>query len=68
MINDTKYGLTAGIYTSDYKFALKFNSKLNAGTVFMNKCDFLEPTLPWAGRKLSGKGVALSRHAFSSVT
>lgn len=68
MINDSKYGLTGGVYTQDLEFGKEFASQVEAGTVFMNKCDFLDPYLPWAGRKLSGKGVALSRHAFEGVT
>jgi acyl-CoA reductase-like NAD-dependent aldehyde dehydrogenase len=68
LINETKFGLTAGIYTKDKERAMKFVGKCNAGTVFMNRCDSLSPFLPWSGRKLSGKGVSLSRYGFHAVT
>lgn len=68
LINETKFGLTAGIYTKDRERAMKFVDKCNAGTVFMNRCDALSPYLPWSGRKLSGKGVSLSKLGFHAVT
>ena len=68
LINETKFGLTAGIYTKDRERAMKFVDKCNAGTVYMNRCDALSPYLPWSGRKLSGKGVSLSKLGFHAVT
>ena len=68
LINDTKFGLTAGIYTKDQDRAMSFLEKVHSGTVFMNRCDALSPYLPWSGRKLSGRGVSLSRYGFHAVT
>lgn len=68
LVNESKFGLTAGIYTKDQERAMRFGEKCNAGTVFMNRCDFLSPFLPWSGRKLSGKGVSLSKYGFHAVT
>jgi acyl-CoA reductase-like NAD-dependent aldehyde dehydrogenase len=41
---------------------------IEAGTVFMNRCDYLDPALPWTGYKLSGRGTGLSHHAFHGLT
>ncbi|MEW6055554.1 MAG: aldehyde dehydrogenase family protein [Bdellovibrionota bacterium] len=60
LINDTEYGLTAGIYTRDEKRALKLLGKVNAGSAYWNCCDRLSPYLPWSGRKNSGLGSTLS--------
>ncbi len=67
-INDSKFGLTAGIYTKDKERAMVFGEKCNVGTVFMNRCDALSPYLPWTGRNLSGKGISLSKYGFHAVT
>ena len=49
MMNDTKYGLTAGVYTSSKERAEKLMTQLNAGTVYWNACDRVSPFLPWSG-------------------
>jgi acyl-CoA reductase-like NAD-dependent aldehyde dehydrogenase len=68
MVNDSKYGLTSAIFTKDLEKAKKFGSLANTGTVFMNRCDYLDPALPWTGVKDSGCGSALSDLGFLSVT
>jgi len=68
VMNDSRYGLTAAVFTKNRERALDLAPKLKAGTVFMNRCDFLDPELPWTGVKDSGKGVSLSRHGFRGVT
>jgi acyl-CoA reductase-like NAD-dependent aldehyde dehydrogenase len=68
LMNDSNYGLTAAIYTENKDLALKMAPRLHAGTVFMNRCDSCDPSLPWSGRKDSGKGIGLSYLGYHSVT
>ena len=68
LINDTKYGLTASIWTFDRKRAVEIGAKLEVGTVFLNKCDQVEPSLAWIGVKSSGLGFSLSKLCFDHVT
>ena len=63
-----KLGLTAVLFTSDLQRAERLAGSVQAGTIFMNRCDYLDPLLTWTGYKDSGKGSSLSRHAFRSVT
>ncbi|MEQ1664632.1 MAG: aldehyde dehydrogenase family protein [Bdellovibrionales bacterium] len=67
-VNDSKYGLTSAIFTKDIAKAKTFAASANTGTVFMNRCDYLDPALPWTGVKDSGCGSALSHLGFLSVT
>lgn len=67
LMNDSKYGLTAAIYTKDSDRAERMATELDAGTIFMNRCDFVDPSLPWSGRKDSGKGISLSQFGFQSL-
>ena len=60
LMNDTEYGLTAGVYTKDRKRAEAMMSELQAGSVYWNCCDRVSPVLPWTGRKHSGMGSTLS--------
>jgi acyl-CoA reductase-like NAD-dependent aldehyde dehydrogenase len=59
-MNDTTYGLTAGVYTRDEAAARRILSDVNAGSVYWNCCDRVSPRLPWSGRGHSGVGVTLS--------
>jgi len=68
LMNGSDYGLTASVWTNNIERANRLMSQLDAGTVYMNRCDFLDPYLPWSGRKDSGKGVSLSHLAFHSLT
>jgi len=61
LMNDTEYGLTAGIYTLDPVRAGKALSELNSGSVYWNCCDRVSPRLPWSGRGHSGLGSTLSQ-------
>ena len=61
LMNDTSYGLTAGVYTPDRARAAAVLGRVNAGTVYWNCCDRVSPRLPWTGRRHSGLGVTLSR-------
>jgi acyl-CoA reductase-like NAD-dependent aldehyde dehydrogenase len=61
-MNDTEYGLTAGVYARDRERASRVLSRVNAGTVYINACDRVSPRLPWTGRKHSGIGSTLSTY------
>jgi acyl-CoA reductase-like NAD-dependent aldehyde dehydrogenase len=67
-INDSDFGLTAIICTSDRARAEAFATAVEAGTIFMNRCDYLDPALPWTGVKASGKGSSLSRYGLLAMT
>lgn len=68
LMNDSPYGLTAAIYTRDAAAAEAIGARLETGTVFMNRCDYLDPALCWTGCKDTGRGAALSALGFLSVT
>ena len=67
-LNDSDFGLTAVICTSDRERAEAFAGAVEAGTIFMNRCDCLDPALPWTGVKSSGKGSSLSRYGLLAMT
>ncbi|KAG0148469.1 hypothetical protein CROQUDRAFT_41285 [Cronartium quercuum f. sp. fusiforme G11] len=64
LMNDNEFGLTASIWTKDVKHAESLVEQLEAGTVFVNRCDFPSPDLAWTGWKNSGRGVTLSKFGF----
>jgi len=68
LINDCRFGLTASVWTRDEEAALTIADQVVAGTVFMNRCDYLDPELPWIGVKDSGRGCSLSRLGFAHLT
>jgi len=68
LMNDSPYGLTASIWTTDQESALNIGNQLETGTCFMNRCDYLDPTLAWSGVKNSGKGCSLSELAYERLT
>ena len=68
LMNDSPYGLTASIWTSDKEFASKFGNKIETGTFFMNRCDYLDPGLAWTGVKDTGMCVTLSVLGFDHLT
>jgi acyl-CoA reductase-like NAD-dependent aldehyde dehydrogenase len=67
-MNDSTLGLTASIWTTDRERADRLARDLQCGTVFMNRCDYLDPALPWSGWKDSGRGVSLSALGFEGLT
>ncbi len=68
LMNDSQYGLSASVWTADLQAALKIGNRIETGTWFMNRCDYLDPALAWTGVKDSGHGCSLSRLGYASVT
>ena len=68
LMNDSPYGLTAGIWTSDLEAAERIGDHVETGTVFMNRCDYLDPALAWTGVKDTGRGASLSVIGFEMLT
>jgi acyl-CoA reductase-like NAD-dependent aldehyde dehydrogenase len=68
LMNDSPYGLTASIWTEDPKRGEALAARTAAGTVYVNRCDYLDPELAWVGIKDSGHGCTLSRLGFHYLT
>ncbi len=68
LMNDSEFGLTASIWTSDADAAIAVGDKVETGTLFMNRCDYLDPALAWTGVKNSGRGCTLSVVGYESLT
>ncbi|KAH7886643.1 Aldehyde/histidinol dehydrogenase [Phlebopus sp. FC_14] len=70
LMNDSPYGLTASVWTSPESETafLQILEELQTGTVFLNRCDFLDPALSWTGVKNSGRGVSLSKFGYDQLT
>jgi acyl-CoA reductase-like NAD-dependent aldehyde dehydrogenase len=68
LMNDSRYGLTASIWTRDADAALAIGDRVQTGTWFMNRCDYLDPALAWTGVKDSGRGCTLSRLGLEAFT
>jgi acyl-CoA reductase-like NAD-dependent aldehyde dehydrogenase len=67
-MNDTEYGLTAGVYTQDASRARRILARVEAGSVYWNCCDRVSPRLPWSGVKHSGLGLTLSTYGIQAFT
>jgi acyl-CoA reductase-like NAD-dependent aldehyde dehydrogenase len=68
LMNDSAFGLTASLWTRDAERAAEIGAKLETGTVFMNRCDYLDPGLCWTGCKDTGRGGALSILGYHALT
>jgi acyl-CoA reductase-like NAD-dependent aldehyde dehydrogenase len=68
LMNDTRYGLTAGVYTRDEARARRILAQVRAGSVYWNCCDRVSPRLPWSGVGDSGVGLTLSRYGIQAFT
>jgi acyl-CoA reductase-like NAD-dependent aldehyde dehydrogenase len=68
LMNDCKYGLTVSLWTKDEERAARLGAELETGTVFMNRCDYLDPALVWTGVKETGRGGSLSTLGFHNLT
>lgn len=68
LMNDCQFGLTASIWTADAEAAEAIGDRIETGTVFMNRCDYLDPALCWTGCKDTGRGAGLSMLGFQALT
>ena len=68
LINDSEFGLTASVWTGDPEAALRIGERIETGTWFMNRCDYLDPALAWVGIKNSGRGCSLSEFGYGQLT
>jgi acyl-CoA reductase-like NAD-dependent aldehyde dehydrogenase len=68
LMNDTRYGLTAGVFTPDEARARRILAQVHAGTVYWNCCDRVSPRLPWSGVGDSGVGLTLSKYGIQAFT
>jgi acyl-CoA reductase-like NAD-dependent aldehyde dehydrogenase len=68
LMNDSDLGLTASIWSADEDTALDLGDRIEAGTIFLNRCDYLDPQLAWTGVKNSGRGVSLSPFGYDQLT
>ncbi|MCV0393918.1 MAG: aldehyde dehydrogenase family protein [Rhizobiaceae bacterium] len=68
LMNDSPYGLTASIWTTDTDHAAAIGDRIETGTVFMNRCDYVDPGLVWTGIKDTGKGGAMGVVGYHNLT
>ena len=68
LMNDSPFGLSASLWTRDLAAAERLGDEIATGTLFMNRCDYLDPALAWTGVKNSGRGVTLSRLGYEHLT
>jgi len=68
LMNDSDYGLTASLWTKNMERAEKIGERLETGTVFMNRADYLDPALCWTGCKNTGRGGSLSLIGYHNLT
>ena len=68
LMNDSRYGLTASVFTRDTEAARALGRRIETGTFFMNRCDYLDPALAWTGVKHTGHGVSLSILGYHALT
>jgi acyl-CoA reductase-like NAD-dependent aldehyde dehydrogenase len=68
LMNDSPYGLTASVWTRDIAAAERIGRRVETGTVFMNRCDYLDPGLAWTGVKDTGRGTTLSKFGYDALT
>ncbi|MBN8648873.1 MAG: aldehyde dehydrogenase family protein [Caulobacterales bacterium] len=68
LMNDSQYGLTASIWTTDIAAAKSIGSQVETGTIYANRCDYLDPALAWTGVKDTGRGATLSKIGYEMLT
>ncbi|KIT17502.1 aldehyde dehydrogenase family protein [Jannaschia aquimarina] len=68
LMNDSRYGLTASIWSADVEAVERIGDRLETGTVFLNRCDYLDPALCWTGCKETGRGAGLSALGYHALT
>ncbi len=68
LMNDSEFGLTAALFTTDIESGIALGQQIETGTFFINRCDYLDPQLAWTGIKNSGRGCSLSLMGYESLT
>lgn len=68
LMNDSPYGLTASVWTTDLDAAARIGAEIETGTVYANRCDYLDPGLAWTGVKDTGRGASLSALGYHALT
>jgi acyl-CoA reductase-like NAD-dependent aldehyde dehydrogenase len=68
LMNDSEFGLTASVWTKDMSAATTIGNRVQTGTFFSNRCDYLDPALAWTGIKNSGRGCTLSSVGYEALT
>ncbi|MCO6475786.1 MAG: aldehyde dehydrogenase family protein [Phaeodactylibacter sp.] len=68
LMNDSRYGLTASIWSDDVEAAIRIGEQIETGTCYLNRCDYLDPALAWTGVKDSGRGCTLSALGYEALT
>jgi len=68
LMNDSDFGLTASLWTQDLDRAVRLGDRIETGTVFLNRADYLDPGLCWTGCKQTGRGGALSVIGYYNLT
>lgn len=68
LMNDSRYGLTASVWTDDVDTAIAIGDRVDTGTWYLNRCDYLDPALAWTGVKDSGRGCTLSTLGYEALT
>jgi len=68
LMNDSEFGLSAAIFSAEIEKAVELGERLETGTFFVNRCDFLDPELAWTGVKNTGRGCTLSSQGFHAFT
>ena len=68
LMNDSPFGLSASIWSADLAAAEQLGQQIDTGTLFMNRCDALDPALAWTGVKNTGRGASLSRIGYEHLT
>ena len=68
LMNDSHYGLTVSVWTRDEAAAQAIGEQVECGVFFMNRCDYVDPALPWCGVKDTGRGCSLSYLAYATLT
>ena len=68
LMNDSEFGLTAAVFTRDIEAGAAIGERIDTGTFFINRCDYLDPGLAWTGVKHSGRGCTLSEVGFEHLT
>jgi len=68
LMNDSQFGLTASVWTEDLERAQEIGGRVETGTWFLNRCDYLDPELAWVGVKNSGRGCSLSTLGYAQLT